>query len=106
MCQVTDPSGNVYWGNKGLKKNMWSTSGGKANTIDTVENVQVLNPAAGIWLVEVIASEINQDTHVETGATDADYALVVSGVDMGNSCPARMPIAASEVNATCRQDAR
>jgi hypothetical protein len=81
--KVTDPSGNVYWGNKGLKKNMWSTSGGKANTIDTVENVQVLNPAAGIWLVEVIASEINQDTHVETGATDADYALVVSGVDMG-----------------------
>ena len=31
---------------------------------------------------------------------------MVIGVDMGNSCPARMPIAASEVNATCRQDAR
>jgi serine protease AprX len=27
--------------------------------------------------VEVIASQINADGHVETAATDADYALVV-----------------------------
>ncbi len=79
--KVTDPAGNVYWGNKGLKKNMWSTSGGKANTIDTVENVQVENPSVGTWTVEVIASEINQDAHVETGAVDTDFALVVSGID-------------------------
>ena len=45
---------------------------------DTVENVLVQAPAAGTWTVEVIATAVNVDGHVETAATDADYALVVS----------------------------
>ena len=32
-----------------------------------------------MWTVEVIASEINEDSHVETPEVDADFALVVSG---------------------------
>jgi hypothetical protein len=79
--KVTSPGGTVYWGNNGLLANQWSTAGGSPNSIDTVENVFVQNPEAGSWLVEVIASEINVDTHVETPAMDADYALVVSGVE-------------------------
>jgi len=77
----TDPSGRVYWGNRGLNNNMWSNAGGKANTKDTVENVFVQTPTnIGTWKVTVIASELNQDTHVETAALDADYALVISGI--------------------------
>ncbi|MCP3919278.1 MAG: PKD domain-containing protein [bacterium] len=88
--RVTAPGGTVYWGNNGLHANMWSTAGGGANDVDTVENVFVQSPAAGQWLVEVIASEINQDSHSETGALDADYALVVSGANEG---PPPAPVA-------------
>jgi len=80
---VTDPSGTVYWGNRGLKNNMWSNAGGNPNTKDTVENVFVQKPASGTWIVTVIASELNQDTHVETAVLDSDYALVVSGIKLG-----------------------
>jgi serine protease AprX len=76
--KVTAPDGTVYWGNNGLLAGNWSTAGGVANTIDTVENVLVQAPAAGTWTVEVIATSVNVDGHTETAATDADYALVVS----------------------------
>lgn len=74
--RVTSPSGTVYWGNNGLLSSMSSTSGGNANTKDTVEQVIIENPAAGDWEVAVFADELNQDSHVETGALDADFALV------------------------------
>jgi hypothetical protein len=78
--KVTAPDGTVYWGNNGLLTGNYSTPGGSANHVDTVENVFVQNPASGLWIVKVIAEEINQDSHVETPALDADFALVVSGV--------------------------
>ncbi len=78
--KVTAPNGTIYFGNNGLLTGEWSTSGGVANTIDTVENVYIQTPQAGNWTIEVIASEINQDAKVETSAVDADFALVVSGV--------------------------
>ncbi|MGW6932228.1 S8 family serine peptidase [Lentzea sp. NPDC054927] len=76
--KVTAPNGTVYWGNNGLLAGNWSTPGGVANTVDTVENVLVQAPAAGTWTVEVVATAVNVDGHTETAATDADYALVVS----------------------------
>ena len=76
--KVTAPDGTVYFGNNGLLNGVWSTPGGAANTIDNVENVFVERAAAGTWTVEVVATQINSDGHVETPATDADYALVVS----------------------------
>jgi PKD repeat protein len=85
--KVTAPGGTIYWGNNGLAAGNWSTSGGVANNVDTVENVFVQNPAPGTWLVEVIAAELNQDNHVETPGVDADYALVVSGVQPGPPPP-------------------
>ncbi len=75
--KVTAPNGTVYWGNNGLNEGTESTPGGVANTVDTVENVFLDAPAAGTWTVEVVATQINADGHVETAATDADYALVV-----------------------------
>lgn len=77
--KLTAPDGTVYWGNNGLAADNWSTPGGSANTIDTVENVFVQTPAAGTWTIEVIAGQVNVDGHVETSATDADFALVATG---------------------------
>ncbi|HZN77763.1 MAG TPA: S8 family serine peptidase [Micromonosporaceae bacterium] len=76
--RVIAPGGTVYWGNNGLAAGNWSTAGGVANTVDTVENVFVQNPAAGTWTIEVSADAVNSDGHVETPATDVDYALVVT----------------------------
>lgn len=77
--KVTSPSGTVYWGNNGLLDGNFSTPDGTANEVDTVENVFIENPETGAWSVDVIATEINQDSHVETPALDADYALVITG---------------------------
>lgn len=77
--KLTSPSDVVYWGNNNLLEGNWSTPGGDPNTIDTVENVFVQDPETGLWTVDVIASEVNQDSHVETPELDADFALVVSG---------------------------
>ncbi len=79
--KVTDPNGTVYLGNHGLLEEMYSKSGGSADTIDTVENVFVKNPQAGTWKVEVIVSELNADNHLETSEMDIDYALVVLGAN-------------------------
>ncbi|WP_164014650.1 S8 family serine peptidase [Pyxidicoccus trucidator] len=77
--KVTSPTGVIYWGNNGLTAGNTSTSGGVSNKLDTVENVFLANPAAGIWRVEVLADELVQDARLETAAMDADYGLVVSG---------------------------
>src|SRR6185503_1533420 len=75
--RVTSPTAVSYWGNAGLDAGLWSVTGGAADTKNTVENVFVQNPAAGDWTIEVFADDINQDVHIETGAVDQDYALVV-----------------------------
>jgi hypothetical protein len=81
--KVTSPSGTVYWGNNGLRDGIYSTPGGGANVVDTVENVFVSSPEAGLWAVEVRASEINQDAHTATPEPDAVFALVVTGATQG-----------------------
>jgi serine protease AprX len=77
--KVTSPSATEYWGNVGLDSGVWSTSGGAADTLNTVENVFIQSPEAGDWTIEVIASEVNMDVHAETPEIDQDYALVVYG---------------------------
>ena len=78
--KVTSPSRVAYFGNHGLTEGNWSLPGGDEDTINTVENVYVKEPEAGVWTIDVFASEINQDAHLETTEVDADYALVVSGI--------------------------
>jgi len=77
--KVTSPSSDIYWGNYGLEDDVWSVAGGSADTKNTVENVFIENPESGQWLVEIIGDEIVEDSHTETGAVDADFALVISG---------------------------
>lgn len=75
--RVTSPTATVYWGNNGLTDDNFSNSGGVSNTVDTVENVFVANPAAGTWTIEVLADEVVEDAHLETPEVDADAALVI-----------------------------
>ncbi len=91
--RVTSPGGTVYWGNTGLSSGNYSTSGGSANTIDTVENVFIKNPAAGAWTVDVIATLIAQDAHTATRVVDATYALCVVGGNevAGSGCAVYVP---------------
>lgn len=75
--KVTTPGNVVYWGNHGLRDTNYSTPGGNPSTVDTTENVFIENPAVGRWTVEILGDEIVQDSHLETPAIDADYALVI-----------------------------
>jgi hypothetical protein len=77
--EVTSPSGTVYHGNNGLLDGTHSVAGGSPNTIDTVENVFVMNPEEGTWTVEVTAAEVNQDAHLDTPDPDVTFALVATG---------------------------
>ncbi len=77
---VKSPDGEIFYGNHGLYENNFNLAGGQPDMINTVENVFVENPSPGDWEVQVIATEVNQDGHLETEEFDADYALVVSGI--------------------------
>jgi hypothetical protein len=86
--RVTSPGGAVYHGNYGLSAGTHSTPGGSADTRNTVECVFARRPEPGAWRIEVTASLIAVDGHVETAAIDADYGLVVAfGDDTGSYRP-------------------
>jgi hypothetical protein len=99
--KVTSPSNVVYYGNNGMIGTAISGAGqhvganhtvpgGAANTVDTVENVFVANPVIGTWTVEVIATQVVADAVPSTTATDASFALVVTGGTQGPPPPLRM----------------
>jgi len=77
--KVSDPGGQIFWGNFGLIDGAVSLPNGTTNAVDTVANVVIAKPKAGTWKIEVIADEFNLDGHVETPAIDVDYALAVLG---------------------------
>ena len=95
--RVINPNGTTsYWGNAGLMgvgQTNNSTTGGSANTLDTVECVMLTNPTAGTWTIEVTAPTIAQDANLATPATDATYALVVNGGRrlFGSGCARYVP---------------
>ena len=92
--RVTAPSGEIYWGNNGLEFGNWSRPGGTSNQVDTVENVFLETPDAGIWEIEVLGDEIVQDAYVQTAELDAVYALVASGGSLpAEAVPAASPLA-------------
>jgi hypothetical protein len=79
--KATAPDGTtVYYGNHDMQQGVWTTPGGSPDIKDTVENVFVLNAQPGVWTIQVLGSEIVQDTHFGTPQMDADYGLVVTGV--------------------------
>ena len=84
--RVTSPGGVLYHGNVGLDIGTHSLPGGSRNTIDTVENVFVLDPEPGVWTVEVEAVEVNQDAVLGTPEADVTFALVVTGAGFAGEC--------------------
>jgi serine protease AprX len=91
--RVSSPNGRVYWGNSGLHDGPWSRPGDDEDHINIAENVFIQSPTPGAWTVEVIATEINQDSHLETPEIDADYGLVISGIQ----APDRLLLEMSEL---------
>jgi len=85
--KVISPSGDEYWGNHGLLDGVWSTTGGSADTKNTVECVYINSPESGGWTIEIHGDEVIDDSHVETSELDADYALVVSPAIAGPYSP-------------------
>jgi hypothetical protein len=87
--RVSSPGFTVYHGNNGLGNNgggvvgLVSTPGGAPNALDTVENVYLRSPPYGVWQIDVSAPLVALDQHRETGAVDADFALVSSGIGAG-----------------------
>jgi len=77
--RVTSPAGTTFWGNNGLTGGNYSTAGGSADTIDSVECVLVQDPTPGQWIIEVIGTSIVEDAHLDTPTTDATFALVAQG---------------------------
>src|SRR5690606_7986817 len=61
----------------------WSTPGGNPNDVDIHENVFLKDPAPGIYEVNVRATAVRADSHKETPAVDADFALAVRGIGGG-----------------------
>lgn len=98
--RVTSPSGTPYWGNNGLSSGNWSASNGSSDTLNVIENVFVQNPEAGAWTVEIFADELNGDGHVETPELDADFALVVTGVEGRIACPAPQSYCTAKATST------
>ncbi|SMF66769.1 S8 family serine peptidase [Pseudobacteriovorax antillogorgiicola] len=84
--RLTSPSGQVFWGNAGLKDSTQSQPDGAPDEIDTVERVIIDQAEEGVWTVEVLASEVNQDTYLGTPELDAGFALVLSR-GVGNAAP-------------------
>lgn len=83
--KVTAPNGTVFWGNNGLLENNYSVPGGQPNQLDTVENVFVDKPVTGTWTIEVLGTEVVDDIIKTTPETDADFALVASGIRRGSA---------------------
>jgi subtilisin family serine protease len=77
--RVTSPAQVVYWGNSGLVASNWSTPGGTEDNRDTVENVFVQNPGAGVWTVEVLGTEVVGDAYLTDATVNAAFSLVVTG---------------------------
>ncbi|MCA3005877.1 MAG: S8 family serine peptidase [Phycisphaerales bacterium] len=84
--QITAPDGTIYHGNNGLLAGNTSTPGGSPNTIDTVENVWLTSPAAGVWTVTVTAAQINQDGDRRDTPVNATFSLIVTGVVPPTAC--------------------
>ncbi|MEM7200956.1 MAG: hypothetical protein AAF628_11855 [Planctomycetota bacterium] len=79
---VTGPDGSVYVGNAGLRGGPTSAPMAviENEKKDTEEMVIVEGPTPGAYVVNVRAASVTADTHVETAAMDADFALAVRGV--------------------------
>ncbi|MEM7205013.1 MAG: S8 family serine peptidase [Planctomycetota bacterium] len=85
--EVVAPDGTRYYGNGGLRTGPVSVPDPTATELKDTEEMVILAgptpPPPGAYTVRVSAPEVVADSHVETAAVDADYALVVRGIGGG-----------------------
>ena len=74
-------TGQVLHGNVGLQLGNVSTPGGQPDGLNTTENIFIDAPPPGLYEARVAAPLVSTDAHLETTAVDADFALVVTGID-------------------------
>lgn len=77
--EVIAPNGDVYRGNAFADGE--SIAGTfAADRLNNVEGVHLSEPAAGEWVIRVVARNVVQDVHRRaSGAAEQDFALVLSG---------------------------
>ncbi len=99
--RVTDPSGNVWYGNafsggmsvsgSGNINGDWDTDGDDNDDRNNLENVFISTAdlESGTYTVEVEALDVPEDGIPETAATDQDYALAMYNAQTpsGNTAP-------------------
>ena len=107
---VKAPGGVLYRGNgNGILEGPWSTPGGEPNDLDIHENVFLPEPTPGVYKVTVEATAVRADSHKETAAVDADFALAIRGasvrdltgmvVDAVSNAPDHLDVSLSNVPA-------
>lgn len=76
--EVISPEGILFAGNQFINGESVPASAQRDN-INNVEGVHMAVPSTGEYLVRVRARRVAQDARRDTGATDQDFALVISG---------------------------
>jgi serine protease AprX len=87
--RATSPAGDLYLGNHNLMTSNWSIpvpAGTAPDTINTVENIFIQNPAPGAWVIEVIGAQVVADTVPSEPGTKANFGLAILGAAASRPC--------------------
>jgi len=76
--EVVGPDGAVYRGNQ-FESGESVPNATVPDSINNVEAVHLFAPLLGEYLIRIRARNVVQDSRLDTGAIDQDFALVVSG---------------------------
>lgn len=76
--------GLAWWGNHGLDVGTASTPGGLADDRNTMESVYLDQPQAGLYRIDVTASQVVADGDPSTPALDVPFALVAQPLGGGH----------------------
>ena len=76
--EVVGPDGTIYRGNQ-FDSGESIPNAPLPDSINNVEAVHLLAPLLGEYVIRVRARNIVEDSRVDTGAVDQDFALVISG---------------------------
>jgi len=76
--EVVAPDGRIYRGNQ-FDEGESIPNATTADTINNVEAVHLAAPVPGEYTIRVRARSVVEDSRIDTGAVDQDFALVISG---------------------------
>jgi len=76
---VVSPSGDMYFGNDFDSSGNSIPNTGTPDNTNNVEGVYIPNPEVGTWTIMVVATDVAQDSVIETPEIDQDFAVTVLG---------------------------